>query len=158
MTYIIDGHNLIPHVANIHLSDLDDEEALILQLQVFHKVRKRKIIVFFDNAAPGHSGLHPRGTITVYHVRAGDTADSAILQYLQKLKKAAKNATVVTSDRQVLVGARQYQAKVIESPVFAKELSAALLHANHITVPEILPDEKETDYWLEQFTPKKKSD
>lgn len=158
MTYIIDGHNLIPHVAGIHLSDMDDEEALIVQLQVFRRVRKRAIVVFFDNAAPGHSGVHTRGTISVHHVRAGTTADSAILQHLNRLKNAAKNVTVVTSDRQVMAGARQYQATLMESPVFARELSSALLQAAKIVSPEIQPDKSETDYWLEQFTKRKKSD
>ncbi len=99
--YVIDGHNLIPHINGLHLSDLDDETALIQQLQIFHRMRKQNIEVFFDNAPAGHSGRRKVGTVNAHFIRAGSTADSAILAYLKRLGKAARNVKVVTSDRQV---------------------------------------------------------
>ena len=35
MTYLIDGHNLIPHVAGLSLDQLDDEDGLVALLVGF---------------------------------------------------------------------------------------------------------------------------
>ena len=151
MTYIIDGHNLIPHIPGLHLSDMDDEDALILQLQVFHRVSRRAIEVFFDNAPAGHSGNKRKGMVKVHYVRAGRTADDAILKYLKDMGKGAKNITVVSSDRQVAAGARSYHAEVKESAVFARELQAALLQVQKSPAGDTQPDETEIAFWLDQF-------
>jgi predicted RNA-binding protein with PIN domain len=152
MTYIIDGHNLIPHIPGLYLADMDDEDALITQLQVFHRVSRRAVEVFFDNAPAGHSGKKRKGLIDVHYVRAGRTADDAILKHLKDLGKGAKNVTVVSSDRQVAAGARSYHADVKESPVFARELQAALAHAQKTTADESPTNEDEVTFWLDQFT------
>ncbi len=151
MTYIIDGHNLIPHIPGLHLADLDDEDALIRQLQEFHRVSRRAIEVFFDNAPAGHSGKKRKGMVKVHYVRAGMTADAAILRHLKDLGKGARNVTVVSSDRQVAAGARSYHADVKVSAVFAQEMLAAIIQAQKAPEETPSPDDADTAYWLEQF-------
>jgi predicted RNA-binding protein with PIN domain len=48
MQYLIDGHNLIPKVPGLSLSDPDDEEQLINKLSGWARISRQKIIVFFD--------------------------------------------------------------------------------------------------------------
>lgn len=151
MTYIIDGHNLIPHIPGLHLADMDDEDALIQQLQVFCRVSRRAVEVFFDNAPAGYSGNKRKGMIKVHYIRAGRTADDAILKHLKDLGKGAKNITVVSSDRQVAAGARSFHADVKESVVFARELQEALARAQKTITEDSPPNEDEVTFWLDQF-------
>lgn len=155
VTYIIDGHNLIPHFPGLHLADIDDEDALIRHLQAFHRVSRRSIEVFFDNAPAGHSGKQRKGTIKVHYVRSGMTADAAILKHLKDLGKGAKNVTVVSSDRQVMAGARSYHAEVKDSATFVREVQAAFSNQQKNPGDTLPTNEDEIAFWMDQFTGKK---
>ena len=122
MPFLIDGHNLIPKIPGLNLQTVDDEIALIEYLQGFCQRTGKKVEVFFDNAPPGYSGTRKYGNVTTHFVRAGTTADDAIRQRLSRLKGAAKNWTVISSDRQVQAEARGVGAEVIPSEVFATGL------------------------------------
>jgi len=126
--YVIDGHNLIPKVPGLSLRSMDDEEQLIAMLQIFARLKHKKIEVFFDRAPVGQSGARPYGLVTAHFVIQGKTADEAIRQYLVGLGKAAPNATVITSDRQVQANARALHAQVIPSEDFARTLVEANRH------------------------------
>ncbi len=119
---IIDGHNLIPHIPGLSLDQLDDEEKLIGLLQPYARSSRKKIIVFFDNAPPGKGGERAYGSIRAFFVRAGQTADDAIGQFLSGLGKTARNVTVISSDRQVRANARALHATVTSSEAFSIEL------------------------------------
>jgi uncharacterized protein len=124
--YIIDGHNLIPKIPGWSLRAIDDEVQLIDLLQVYARVRRRRQIeVYFDGAPPGQSGGRAYGTIRANFVPAGLSADEVIRRRLAELGRRARNATVVSSDRQVQANARAAQAKVMSSEEFAKELLSA---------------------------------
>lgn len=134
MQLIIDGHNLIPHLPGINLSDLDDEDQLVNWLMQYCRLKRSKAHVFFDQAPIGHSGVKTRGSVTVHYVPQGRIADDAIKAYLKKLGKAARNVTVVSSDRQVTAAAHSYHTGVITSEAFAREMTAL-----SDQVPEIDP-------------------
>jgi uncharacterized protein len=121
--YIIDGHNLIPKLPGGSLRELDDEQALITLLQGYARQNRKRIEVFFDGAPPGQAGERSYGTIRAHFVAAGHTADDAILRYLLAQKGAARNMTVISSDRQVQANARALHATVIPSEDFARQLS-----------------------------------
>jgi uncharacterized protein len=124
--YIIDGHNLIPKIPGWSLRAMDDEEKLIALLQVYARVRRRsQIEVYFDGAPPGQSGTRVYGGIRAHFVPAAQTADDAIRRRLAELGRRARNASVVTSDRQVQANVRAAQARVIPSEDFARELLEA---------------------------------
>lgn len=122
MPYLIDGHNLIPKIPGLNLRKLDDEIALIELLQGFCQRTGKQVDVYFDNAPAGSAGKRKYGTVTAHFVRAGTTADNAIRLRLAQLKGAAKNWTVVSSDRQVQAEARSVGAQIIPSDGFAAEL------------------------------------
>ncbi len=125
MVVIIDGHNLIPKVEGISLSDIDDEEKLIQLLQEFSRIQRKTVEVFFDGAPAGWAGTRRYGLVKAHFIRKtslGNAADRAIIAYLKKQKKGAKNMTVVSSDGSIVVAARSMQAEVISSEDFAKHL------------------------------------
>jgi uncharacterized protein len=121
--YIIDGHNLIPKIPGLSLADMDDEMSLVEMLQTYARARgKRDIEVYFDGAPAGQAGVRVFGMIRAHFVASGMTADEAIRRCLVGLGRQARNATVVSSDRQVQANARSAQAKVVRSENFALEL------------------------------------
>ena len=154
MPYIIDGHNLIPHIPDLKLSDLDDEERLIQILQRFANQRRSKIEVFFDRAPAASARMEKHGLVVAYFVHQGTTADNAIKARLSKLGPRAKNWTIVSSDREVLSEARSSQAKINQSAEFAHLL------IEKSQKPQSLPDKNpdpevapgDVDYWLDQFS------
>jgi len=121
MTLLIDGHNLIPHISGIDLSALDDEKALIRVLQEYCRLRRKQVEVYFDRAPVGQAGPRRFGQVMAVFVHEGRTADEAIMDRLNKLGKRARNATVVSSDRQVQQAARAAHASVVSSQAFAAE-------------------------------------
>jgi len=53
MRYIIDGHNLIPHVRGLSLRDLDDEQALVEVLTPFLRATSSRAMVFLTGLRRG---------------------------------------------------------------------------------------------------------
>jgi len=147
MTYIIDGHNLIPKIAGIDLSDPDDEIKLIKVLQDFCRLRRKKAVVYFDQAPPGMSGVKNYGSVRAYFVRKGRTADDAIMEKLRKLGKRARNVIVVSSDRQVQQAARAAHAKVMSSNAFTKEWRSLISEEPSLDPRNRSLSEKELDEW-----------
>jgi predicted RNA-binding protein with PIN domain len=120
--YLIDGHNLIPKIPGLSLADIDDEMRLADWLQVFCQRQQQDVEVFFDQAPPGSNPKRRWGRLIMHFVRQGTLADSAIETRLAQLGKAARNVTVVSSDRRVQMAARNVHANVMPSEDFAVEL------------------------------------
>lgn len=120
MPFLIDGHNLIPKIG-LRLDEFDDEVTLIERLNEFCRLSRRgQMEVYFDNAPPGYPETRRVGLVTAHFVRRPLIADEAIRLRLMKLKKAAKNWTVVSSDRRVQNDARSAGAEAISSDEFAR--------------------------------------
>jgi uncharacterized protein len=128
--FIIDGHNLIPKIAGIDLSDADDEMQLVEMLQDFCRITRKKVEVYFDNAPPGHPRAHQFGNVAVYFIRAGSPADQAIKYKISQLKRTAANWTVVSSDLDIQSYARRAKAKISSSEQFAAHLMQILSQAD----------------------------
>ena len=152
MSYLIDGHNLIPKIAGLSLRQIDDEVRLVELLQVFCRVRRKKVEVYFDQAPPGRAGTRHFGMVTAHFVRQGIAADEAILERLNRLQQAARNWTVVTSDRHIRVQARSMLAQVISSEEFAVQLSESQqqITEKNKKQPENL-NQDEVEEWLRIF-------
>jgi predicted RNA-binding protein with PIN domain len=152
MNFLVDGHNLIPKIGGLSLRSLDDEQRLIELLQVFCRVRRHQVEVFFDQAPPGRAGRKRAGMVVVHFVRQGRTADDAIAARLVQLRKAAQNWTVVSSDRQVQREARDHHAAILPSEQFAGELHSALQASPQGSTDEPAElSEEEIKEWLELF-------
>lgn len=151
MSYLIDGHNLIPKVRGLSLQRLDDEMELIQRLQIFSRLRRQTLEVYFDKAAPGRAGRVSYGLVKAIFVPESSSADEAIRIRLQKLKRNAQNWKVVSSDRQVQANARYSHAEVISSEEFAGMLESAILQAVKNPTDQKGLSDAEVDDWLKMF-------
>jgi predicted RNA-binding protein with PIN domain len=154
MPYLIDGHNLIPRLG-FRLDSLEDEMDLVAVLQEFTRRKRHTVEVYFDGAPPGHAGTRKLGSIKAHFIRIGQTADSAIRARLQKMGPAAKNWTVVSSDREVQAAARAARAESIPSERFAKILRQAR-HTEPIKEELTTLSEEEVKEWMGLFSKRKK--
>ena len=152
MPYLIDGHNLVPKVPGLQLDDPDDEQRLIEWLKNFARARRQKVEVFFDRAAPGHTGPQRAGLVTAHFISSAQTADEAIRLRLKKLGKSARNWKVVSSDRGVQAEARAAQAGVIDAGEFAHLLIETRRAAfNNPAGDSERMSPEEVEAWLELF-------
>ena len=153
MPYLVDGHNLIPYIPGLSLKDLDDEIALIKVLQGFASQKKTRVEVYFDQAPATRAGSRSFGSVKAHFVRQDSTADKAMINRLSRMGKDAKNWTVVTSDREILVEAKSAHSQTLKSAEFAAELRRAnsgdSSDLDKQDTPEI--SNGEVDYWLGQF-------
>jgi len=152
MSYLIDGHNLIPHLPGLSLSQIDDEMRLVEWLQGYCQKKHRNVEVFFDQAPPGFLPTRKFGRVTAHFVRQGSTADAAIQGRLLRMGKSARNDSVVSSDRQVQAAARQAHAQVIPSDVFASELVRLSEEAQAGPQADLESSKEDIAYWEDQFS------
>jgi len=149
LAYLVDGHNLIPKLG-IRLDDPDDELKLIERLQEFSRASRKKIEVFFDHAPAGFAGSRRYGMVNAHFVRSGATADEAILSYLRRLRRAAVNWTVVSSDLHVQTEARALRALVMASEDFARLIERTQPGSQVGKQDEVVNDE-DVQEWLDIF-------
>ncbi|RPH75658.1 hypothetical protein EHM76_01140, partial [bacterium] len=156
MFWIIDGHNLIPHVPGISLRDLDDESKLIQWLLDFARIEQDTIAVYFDQAPVGQPSVKKFGRVTAHFVRIGKTADQAIGERVKREGKSARNATVVSSDQQVQRNARSLRAAILSSPEFVQRMIAASQKQSSTEKREPDIPSHEVEEWMNLFNHGKK--
>lgn len=156
MPFIIDGHNLIPHIKGISLTEAEDEVALIRVLQEFARVSRKRVEVFFDKAPVGEHGTRKYGNITAHFVHASSTADAAIIKRVRKLGGAASNWTVVSSDREVQRKTAALRARTMPSGEFAGILYKANISsaADPSQDADLSLDDDEIAFWEDLFDSK----
>jgi predicted RNA-binding protein with PIN domain len=154
MAYLIDGHNLIPHLPGLSLEDPDDENKLIQILSDFAVSNRSGVEVFFDHAPADRARTVKGGLIKAIFVRKDSTADQAIKTRLSQLGKEAKNWTVVSSDHEIRAEARSAQSRILTAPEFVELLKEqpSRKHPEGEKPEDPDPDHLEVDYWLEQFS------
>ena len=147
MPYLIDGHNLIGKMPEIHLDDLDDEVDLIDLLDVYFKRIRKKAIIFFDRGQPGGNNHITRAFVQAHFVRQPGIADNAIVNFLRRQGGEAHNYTVVSSDNEVRSASEQMGARLIKSQDFIKKLG------DDKKSPGGKADasDEDVDFWLEKF-------
>ena len=151
MPYLIDGHNLIPHIPGLQLDDPEDERALIEMLQAYCRRANRRVEVFFDNASPGQARRQKFGRVTAQFVHPSSTADAAIRTRLRKLGREAANWTVVSSDYEVRAAARAAQAKTASAGEFAGQLVSGGAKSDDPDHPHEGLNDAEVAAWLRIF-------
>jgi predicted RNA-binding protein with PIN domain len=130
---------------------VDDEHELIQKLQQFCRLNRDKVIVFFDNAAIGQSGTRSYGMVKATYVKSGFTADDAIISYLSRLGRKAKNLTVVSSDRRVIIAAKSMQANVIKSQEFANKVENPVHKHQETNFEDLKLSDEEIKEWQDIF-------
>ena len=152
MTLVIDGHNLVPKIPGMRLTDLDDESELIQLVQQYCRLRRNNAELFFDGALPGMPGVKTGGLVHVHNVPKGMTADQAIVDFLSARGKAARNYTLVSSDRRVQAEARSLGCTILSSDQFSAELVNTLSQMSEEKKKQDKPlSAAEVDEWLEWF-------
>ena len=149
MPYLIDGHNLIPKLG-LRLDSADDELQLLGILQEFARLSRKGVEVYFDGAPAGQARTKRYGTVTAHFVRLGTTADAAIKQHLKRLGRAARNWTVVTSDRDIQATAREAHTSVLSSEDFAVQVKQLRGQADR-SGREVEMTPEELEEWLQAF-------
>jgi hypothetical protein len=158
MQYLIDGHNLIPFIPGMNLTDIDDEDQLINLLQIHGRVSRSKIEVFFDKAPAGKPRSRKVGMLTVHSIPEPETADSAIIRRVKSLKIVPGSLSVVSHDREVQTACKRIGAKIVESQDFSRSIQSSL-HSEGKRVkeqPEVAATEVEA--WLKVFGGEKTTD
>ena len=167
MEYYIDGHNLIPKLQGIRLSDDHDEQDLLERIQEYARLTRKKCTVFFDKAPDNRTRDATYGTVHVVYVTHHTKADEEIISRVNKAgKNRAAEITVVSSDQHVQWQCHQAGAKTIESEKFASGMNQVFSgHSDSIkgnskgtkTPQRIEPklSQKEVDEWLEIFRERK---
>lgn len=153
MSYLIDGHNLIPKLG-LHLDSPDDEMDLVGLLQEFARLSRHNVDVYFDGAPSGQAGTRKFGRVTAHFVRKGTTADVAIKARLERLARGARNWNVVSSDHEVQNASHAAKAKVITAEKFTGILRKTYQTAKKSSGEKTLSPE-EVDEWLKLFNKKK---
>ena len=79
MPFLIDGHNLIGRLPDLHLDDPDDEAKLVARLRTFCARTGKRVTVVFDYGLPGgYSRELSGGGVEVVFAPAGRTADGIL--------------------------------------------------------------------------------
>jgi predicted RNA-binding protein with PIN domain len=155
VNWLIDGHNLIPNVPGLSLASADDEMQLIAWLQVFCRMQRTKVEVYFDLSLAGYSGSRTFGMVKAHFIQQGRSADDAIAARLRHLGKSASTWTVVTSDRRVQAEAKSVHAKVVSSADFSARLIQSQQQEQAKAKEMDKPlQEEEIAGWLELFRKK----
>lgn len=152
MPYLIDGHNLIPHLG-LHLSSLDDEMQLLARLQRFCRLRRTRVEVYFDGAPPGQPATRKAGLVTAHFIRQGSSADAALENRLTNMKNTARNWTVVSSDRRVQRAAKTARAGVLPADQFARDMRQVEAENSSQGAGETDLSPGELEEWLKTFGP-----
>jgi predicted RNA-binding protein with PIN domain len=123
MHYLIDGHNLIAHMADIDLDDPNDEALLVLRLRSWLAGgRKRRATVIFDGGLPGgRSRFHSTNQLNVIFASEGKTADALLIRRIRQVKNPAEFA-LISSDQEVIAAARARKMSHHSAEKFAGRL------------------------------------
>lgn len=162
MEYYIDGHNLIPKLHGISLSEDGDEQKLLDRLQEYARLSRRKCTVFFDKAPDNQTRDVHFGTIHVIHVSHHYKADEEIIDRVNKAGPRVREITVVSSDHHVQWQCRQAGAAVLTSEQFASDMertfsSGTYSHGAHSKTHPRMEDKlssQEVEEWLRIFSRK----
>lgn len=150
MPFVIDGHNLIGADPDIRLEDPEDEARLIRRLERFSRAERRRITVYFDRGQLAGTDPRAGGLVSVRFSRTGIPADTAILNHIRSLGGAARNWTVVTSDRALQAAVRELGARVQRSEDFLAEMSRTATPSEDRARESEMPAE-ELEEWLRLF-------
>ena len=153
MAYLIDGHNLIAHIAGFSLADPDDEARLVMLLRGYITARRgRRAVVVFDRGVYGHPEKLDGYGISCVFARSPQDADEQLIRRMRSLKRP-RDWMLVTSDRRVARAAEERGMKVMDSREFAGRLLTpkGVKPAEHGEKADVRLSEAEIEEWLRVF-------
>lgn len=150
---LIDGHNLIPRIPGLSLSQIDDEEKLVGLLRKYAAQHRAHVVVVFDSGnLAGRSRELSGGGVEAIFAGSGTIADRILIERIRELKRP-QQWKLVSSDRAIQQEARRRRLQVVESAHFAGQLAPTRGSAEQVRED---PDEKpgvegDIDEWLDLF-------
>lgn len=150
---LIDGHNLIPRIPGLSLSQIDDEEKLVGLLRKYAAQHRAHVVVVFDSGnLSGRSRELSGGGVEAIFAGSGTIADRILIERIRELKRP-QQWKLVSSDRAIQQEARRRRLQVIESAHFAGQLAPTRAPTQPASDD---PDEKpgvegDIDEWLDLF-------
>ena len=154
MSILIDGHNLIGQIADLSLSEPDDEAKLVQRLRIYRSIINRPITVVFDHGehyVPPQS--HSGGGVEVIFAQPQSSADEHIVHRIRQ-NRDPRQLLVVSTDHDIQAVARSYGAQVMTSQEFAQEIKRthAPKHKRRRRAPqEPSLSRREVEEWLTIF-------
>jgi predicted RNA-binding protein with PIN domain len=148
MPLLVDGHNLIGQMPDLHLCDPDDEIGLVRKLRAYASRTGKRITVVFDSGLPGGRSAELSGAgVEAVFASHHSSADRVLLERVETASDRG-GLTVVTSDREVAERVRLYGARVVSSGQFANHLDA---RRDPVEARDVSPSSEEVEEWLEVF-------
>ena len=148
MPLLIDGHNLIGKLPDIHLDDPDDEAKLVMRLRTYCARTSKRVTVVFDQGLPGGQSLAlTGGGVKVVFASAGRSADDLLLERIRGASQP-RGLIVVSSDRRVMAAAEARGARAVRAEEFAAQLEIPALNESG---SDVHLSEDEVAQWLQEF-------
>jgi predicted RNA-binding protein with PIN domain len=123
MAYLIDGHNLIGQLADLSLTDPNDEAKLVQKLISFAARASKRVVVVFDSGLPGGKSRLSTAQVEVIFASAHSNADNVMKERIKRARDPGQ-WVVVSNDRVVLDAARARRMSTLTSAEFAPQLRA----------------------------------
>src|SRR5436309_5071753 len=120
--------------ADLHAVESKRELARVVAS--FSRARRTKVTLFFDGPEPANFARHLGGTTIVFTAKR--KADDVIVEQA----RAARDAHVVTSDRELAARVGGRRVEVVDALQFVRELEAA----------EAEPGAKPAEDWMSYFS------
>lgn len=149
---VIDGHNLIPKLPGLNLSDADDEARLLDMLQEYCRIVRCQVELFFDGSPDPDKNRRKHGLVHAHFIKLGYSADDAIIAWLRAKGSRAREYGVVTSDRRIQAEVRALGASVTSSDEFALDVRRAFNSPARVQEMREKPlSNSEVEDWLDFF-------
>ena len=160
MPYLIDGNNLLGHIAPSSVKDSRAKHDLVLKLRTFQRLKRTKIILVFDGYPDPNLPLktYREKKFLVLFPPPDQNADQVIKDIILK-QTDLRRFFVVSSDREIKNFAQANKAKTLNCEDFSRQLGKTLKEAKKAQEEEkkvSSPSPLEVDQWLEIF--KRKND
>jgi predicted RNA-binding protein with PIN domain len=148
--FLIDGHNLIGRMDDIHLDDPDDEAQLVDCLIHYAVAGRHQVTVIFDQGSPGEASVLSRGPVKVVFAPSGTSADQLIIRRLSRIRDR-QAWVVVTSDYEILAAASARHVRTEHSEIFAARLQAPPIGPTVPDPRQLPPSDDDVEMWLRRF-------
>ena len=133
--WLIDGSNVLGAM-RVDRNAVESKRQLARLVASFSRAKRTRVTLFFDGPEPANFARHLGGATIVFTAKR--TADDVIIEQA----RAARDAHVVTSDRELAARVGGRRIEVVDAQQFVRELEAA----------ENAPETASSDDWMSYFS------
>lgn len=155
MPYLIDGNNLLGHIAPFDFRDKGSKYRLVYELLIFQRMKRTKVLLVFDGAPDAKlmDKKFQKKKFSIIYPPLGQNADETIKDIISRQTDLRK-FFVVSSDFEVKNFAKAKGARPLSSKEFSRELRKALKENRKAAElsKEVSPLSRlELNHWLQIF-------